>query len=240
MFPSWPCCILTCPRTIIPSQISLVFAAMLLRRNWTTPNPGYASSHPTNDSFRSRRPPDLVTGPNVFPPTMPQTVETESPKSEISPQDTPGAPPMSPRPSPSPLLQPRNAGLRQRPTSREAHAAFNPTLNFPSQPQQSNAVPMHSVGGSEGPSSSPYGSGRGVPYHNTANYTSRSDEIPPPHSDFKWSYYDPADISDEIHANVWSIYNIISKEADEKMLFKWSTDLDSLLIFVSLIIRGCR
>lgn len=62
----------------------------------------------------------------------------------------------------------------------------------------------------------------------------------PPHSDSGPPDYDPADISGGTHASVWPTYNEISEKYDEKKLAKWNTDLDVLLIFVSLAPAGGR
>jgi len=75
---------------------------------------------------------------------------------------------------------------------------------------------------------------RNDPHQNTAAYRSytmasaRSDSSGPPQ-------YESAAITGGIHAKVWPTYNRISKESDEKMLEKWNSDLDVLLIFVSLV-----
>ena len=50
--------------------------------------------------------------------------------------------------------------------------------------------------------------------------------------------YGSADISRGIHAKVWHTYNKVAQEFDEKKLKKWNKDLDTLLIFVSLML-GC-
>ena len=51
-------------------------------------------------------------------------------------------------------------------------------------------------------------------------------------------HYGSADISRGIHEKVWQTYNKVSKGFDEKKLEKWNKDLDTLLIFVSLML-GC-
>jgi hypothetical protein len=90
------------------------------------------------------------------------------------------------------------------------------------------------------PTSSPHlGSGRNYDYsHKTADYAYRFDTMPSPRSDSGPPYYESADISGGIHANVWPTYNKVSQEFDEMRLAKWNTDLDVLLVFVSLIVGG--
>ena len=72
--------------------------------------------------------------------------------------------------------------------------------------------------------------------YSTADYTYRFDTMPSPRSDSGPPHYESADISGGIHANVWPTYNKISQEFDEKRLAKWNTDLDVLLIFVSIAV----
>ena len=60
---------------------------------------------------------------------------------------------------------------------------------------------------------------------------------PPSRSDPGPTYYEPAGISEGIHAGVWPTYNKVSQEFDEKRLKQWHDDLDVLLIFVSLLVR---
>jgi hypothetical protein len=50
----------------------------------------------------------------------------------------------------------------------------------------------------------------------------------------------PAGISEDLHAGVWHTYNKVSQEFDEKRLKKWNEDLDTLLILVSLVVKGDR
>ena len=61
--------------------------------------------------------------------------------------------------------------------------------------------------------------------------------VPPPRSDSGPAHYEPAGISEGIHAGVWPTYNKVSQEFDEKRLKQWNDDLDVLLIFVSLVVR---
>jgi len=59
----------------------------------------------------------------------------------------------------------------------------------------------------------------------------------PPRPDPGPAHYEPAGISEGIHAGVWPTYNKVSQEFDEKRLKQWNDDLDVLLIFVSLVVR---
>jgi len=62
--------------------------------------------------------------------------------------------------------------------------------------------------------------------------------MPSPHLDSSPTHYEPAGISEGIHAGVWPTYNKVSQEFDEKRLKQWNDDLDVLLIFVSLVVRA--
>ena len=66
-----------------------------------------------------------------------------------------------------------------------------------------------------------HGASHDTSYRNTAD----SD---PPH-------YESEDVTGGIHAKVWPTYNRIAKEYDDKMLEKWNSDLDVLLLFVSVV-----
>ena len=73
------------------------------------------------------------------------------------------------------------------------------------------------------------------PHHNTADYAYRFDTMPSVRSDSGPPQYESAAVTGGIHAKVWPTYNKISKEFDDKKLEKWNSDLDVLLIFVSLV-----
>ena len=62
--------------------------------------------------------------------------------------------------------------------------------------------------------------------------------VHPPRPDPGPAHYEPAGISEGIHAGVWPTYNKVSQEFDEKRLKQWNDDLDVLLIFVSLVVRA--
>ena len=235
---------------------------MVPRRNSTIPNPSSSSSRPTSGSFGGRRPLSLVTNQKTFRATTAQTVETESPQSENFEQDTPIAPPMPPRSSPFPELPPRNS-LKRQSTRRNTHETFSSALDFPLQSQLPSVMHMPSPPPLQSPVHPPptptrppqpapgegvggfavtfpprRGSGRNYSHQYTADYTYRFDTMPSPRSSSGTPHYESADISGGIHANVWPTYNKISRDLDEKKLSKWNTDLDVLLIFVSLIPGG--
>jgi len=264
MSPSWPCRIYPLPvGGVVPhTSPPLASAVMLPRRNSTNVTTGYASPRPISGSFGGRRPLSLVTNQQSFRASTVQTIETESPVSETSPQETP---PMPPRPS-FPYLPPGNGGLRRQSTRRNTHetfrSAFEEHVPLPSQPPNIMPMPTPLVLRVSGPPPTPlrsqypspgsgaggfattppsyHGPSRDYSHHNTADYTYRFDTMPSPRSDSGPPHYESADISGGIHANIWSTYNRVSQEFDEKRLAKWNTDLDVLLIFVSLVVEGDR
>ena len=61
-------------------------------------------------------------------------------------------------------------------------------------------------------------------------FTTDSDSSSPP--------YETTGISEGAHAEIWTTYNKVSQEFDEKRLKKWNDDLDVLFIFVSLAVKG--
>ena len=232
---------------------------MLPRRNSTNPTMGHISPRAGSGSTGGRRPLSLVTTNQVFRVSTAFTVETESPVSKISPRESlPIAPP---RPVSLSRLPPGNSGLRWQSIRRGSHETFRSALeDIPPQPQSMPAVTPHAPQTSEPPaqnrSQQPApGSGiggftstspphRGPSHdrsrHSTADYTYRFHTLPSPRSDSSPPQYKSADISGGIHANVWSTYNKISREFDEKRLAKWNGDLDVLLIFVSTVVKAAH
>ena len=75
---------------------------------------------------------------------------------------------------------------------------------------------------------------------NIADYTHRFDPKFTTHSDSSLPPYETTGISEGVHAGIWATYNKVSQEFDEKRLKKWNDDLDVLLIFVSLVVKGDR
>ena len=71
-------------------------------------------------------------------------------------------------------------------------------------------------------------------HRNTTNYHYRFDTMPSARSDSDPPHNQSGDVTGGAHADVWPIYNKISKEHDDKMLTKWNSDLDVLLVFVSV------
>ena len=219
---------------------------MLPRRNSTNVTPIHAPPRP-GGSVGGRRPLSLVTTQQAFRASTALTVEIESPVSETSPQEHP---PMPPRPG---------IGLRRQSTRRNTHETFRSALeeNAPSRPPSMPTITMPQIsepppptptrprqlapGGGVGgftPIPSPYQESSGDYPHNARGYTYRFDTMPSPRSDSGPPHYESADISGGIHAKVWPTYNKISQEFDEKRLAKWNTDLDVLLIFVSLMVSA--
>jgi hypothetical protein len=70
--------------------------------------------------------------------------------------------------------------------------------------------------------------------HTPTSSVSQTQEPPTPPP------YKTTTTSEDVHAGVWSTYNKVSREMDEKRLKKWNDDLDVLLIFVSFVVEGDR
>jgi len=222
---------------------------MLHRRNPVNLTSGHASPRATT------QPLSLVTGEQPFRASTTQTLETESPQSETSPQE---APPIPPRPTSFPPLPPGGSGLRRQSTRLNTYETYSSAIGeydpVPSQPP--NIVPIPSSGppptpmrprqpapggGAGGFTALPsphHESSRDYSHHYTADYAYRFDTMPPPRSDSGPPRYESADISGGIHARVWPTYNKISREFDERKLARWGADLDVILIFVSLTVGG--
>lgn len=231
---------------------------MLPRRSSKDATQDHVSPQSTSDSTRGRQPLSLVTTQRPFRASTTLTIETESPVSETSPQELP---PIPPRPAVSPHLPPRGSGLRRQSTRRATHDTFASTIeeHDPPQPQ---GVPMPSppipqipersptptrlrrrasdggIGGFRPTAPHSRAHSRDCSHYSAADYTYRFDTIPSLHSDSRPPHYESAGISEGIHAKVWPTYNKISQQFDEKRLEKWNTDLDVLLIFVSLMVDG--
>jgi len=227
---------------------------MLPRRNSTNVTSGHVSPRPVSGSVGGRRPLSLVTTQQSFRASAALTAETESPESEISPQDFPPVPP--PRPAPPSHLSPGISGLRRQSIRRGTQESFRSALEEDG-PSRAPSMPMATIpqfpepppltptrvrqlapGGGVGgftPVSPRHGSSRD---YSTADYPYRFDSMPSPRSDSGPPHYESADISGGVHANVWPTYNKISEKFDEKRLEKWNADLDVLLIFVSFTSQG--
>ena len=247
MPPSWPHCIIPCHSQDCASRIPLLVPVIMLPRR--------DSPRPTSGSFGGGRPLSLITTQQVFRASTALTVEVESPESEILPQDLPPVPP--PRPTPSSHLPPGNSGLRRRSTRRDTYETFPsaleelvpprpPGMPMPTIPQLSEfppptptrlrqTAPGGGVGGFAISTSPHHGFNDG---DSTADYNYRFETMPPPRADPGSPCYEPADISGGIHANIWPIYNRIAQKYDETSLAKWNKELDTPLLFVSLIFRA--
>jgi hypothetical protein len=194
-------------------------------------------------------PQDASITPQMVAPPMTATPTTAPPTT---------APPMPPRPPPFPPLPPRNSGFRRQTIRRDTHETYSSAQEFPSQSQSPNIMAMPSfpsrspahplspkhlqlrvsgegVGGFAVPPSPRHGASRGYSNQYTADYNYKFDTLLSPRSDSGSPHYKPTDISGGVHADVWPTYNKISQELDEKKLTKWNSDLDVLLIFVSLV-----
>ena len=177
-------------------------------------------------------------------------VNVESPQSEAFPRGIP-------RPSqPTPLSQllSGNGRLKRRSTRHNTCETFSSPSNFSQQPP--NSVPISALPHAQTPGyphSVPVGpqqlSGEGVggfaatplslrgssnDHQHAAAYRNWFDTVPPPNPDADFPRYEPADIRGGIHANLWPIYNKVSSGFDERRLQKWYTELDVLLLFVSV------
>ena len=256
------CCSPDCALHIPTSRPPIV---MLPRRNSTNVTSAPALPPRTIGSFGDKRPLSLVTNQQPFRADTTETQETESPQSETSPQPTP---PIPPRPAAFPPLPSGVGGLRRKTTRLNTYDTYTSALeehvpppsqspNFimsmPSTPSQQvpgrppptpvrprQHAPGGGVGGFAGGSPSQQGPSHDNPnpHHNTADYTYRFDTLPSFRSDSGPPQYESANVTGGVHAKVWPTYNKISQEFDEKLLEKWNSDLDVLLIFVSLVVGG--
>ena len=189
---------------------------MLPRRNSTNVASDHVSPQLTSGSFGGRQPLSIATNQRTFRAFTAGTLETESPQSEIPPQPQ-VTPPIPPRPTPFPPLPPRTGGLRRQSIRRNTYDTYASAIeeDVPASPQPTRLrqpAPGGGVGGF-GPAS-------------------------PTQSDLSLPRHETAGISEGIHAGVWPTYNTISRKFDEKRLKEWNEDLDVLLIFVSLVVKG--
>ena len=219
---------------------------MVSRRNSTKAASDDASPRLTSGSSGGRRLSGIVTDQHTFRASTAGTLQTESPKSETSPQSQ-AIPPLPPRPRALPPLPPGNNGLKRKSlrfdtnetyaTAYEEHASTSPRA--PIMP----GFPHPQVPGHPHPTPAqqePFPGGFAIrsridSRHNTGGYTYRFGTMPSPRSDSGPPQYEPGAVTGGIHAKVWPIYNKISKEFDDKKSDKWNKDLDVLLLFVSLV-----
>ena len=235
---------------------------MLPRRLPTKATPNPISSPLMSSSVSGRRSLNLpITHQQPFRASTAQTVEPESFVSETSPRETL---PVAPRPVsflPSP---PGNSGSRWQQAQHDAQETL-PSAPFdgyiPLQPPNVMPIPTTSVSQTPEPSAFPMRSRQLAPggvggfastpsphhgsrsdhfRHNTVDYSHKFDPKFSTHSGSSSPPYEPAGISEGVHAGIWTTYNKVSQEFDEKRLKKWNEDLDVLLIFVSLVVKTDR
>lgn len=233
---------------------------MLPRRNSTNVvTPGPASPRPTSGPFVGGRPLSVATDQQPFHASTAEMLETESPQSEAPPQ---AAPPIPPRPVSFPHLPPGVSGLRRKTTRHNTYDTYPslPEEQIPTSSQPLSIVPIPSpmvpqisglppptpmrprqpapgggIGGWATATPTYHDSGsRDSSHRNTGVYNYRFDTMPAPRPDSDPPHYESADVTGGIHAKIWPTYNKISKEFDDKRLEKWNSDLDVLLIFVSV------
>ena len=218
---------------------------MLRRRDSASADPGDVPPRPTSaSSFGGSPSLSLVINQRPFRASTAETQETESSQSEI-----PTIPPRPPPPSrPLPSIYTSPLEEQSPPPSRLPDTVPISTPQFSQFPQLPQ-IPVHPstptqpiqpsddfVGGFR--VGSPFQHEPNRDHRNTADHTHLSDQTPsfplnsgPPHSK-------SVNVTGGIHTKVWPTYNKISQDFDEKLLKKCNSDLDVLLIFVSLVIRG--
>lgn len=242
---------------------------MFPRRSLTSPNPGYAPSHPKSGSSGSRRSSSLLVNQRAGRLTTVQTVETEftqsetlspqqesfspqseffSPQSEYFSPQSETLPPQSETVSPdtqnAPPMPPRQSPLLPshpgNDTLRPPQRDSHETLGSPVSPSNPMWPRLSVTGGSASGSAMPSSPLHGLSFGYSHQSTAGYTIMPSPQPGSGMPHHEPPDISGGIHADVWPIYNKISQNFDEKNLMKWNQDLDVLLIFVSPILRSNR
>ena len=224
---------------------------MLPRRRSTNATPNHISPPPTSSSVSGRRPLNLVTHQQPFCASTAQTVEAE-PREIL---------PVPPQPVSFLRSPPSDSGTGRQQTRHDTQETlWSPPFEEHDPPQPPNAMPMPtpSVSQTPQPPASPMQSRQSAPgngvsgftpipsphhdhfRHNAADYTHWFDPKPSTHSNSSSPPYETAGLSEGVHAGIWATYNKVSQEFDEKKLKKWNEDLDVLLIFVSLVVKGDR
>ena len=212
---------------------------MLRRRDSTSASPSGGS--PSLNLVINQRP---------FLASTAETEETESPQSETPALPPRPTPPSRPLPSiyVSPLEEhphfpsrPPDTVPRSTPQSPQ-FPQVPQILRFPQIPVYPSPIqPIQpSPGGFVGrlPVGSPSQHGPSREHHKTADYTYRSGTPPSFRPDSGPSRYESTNVTRDIHAKIWPTYNRLSQECDEKILARWDCDFNTLLILVSLIVRG--
>jgi len=223
------------------SHITLLFTtAMLLLRHPTKATPNSNPPPLTGRSISGRRSLNPVTRQHPF---RRQMVETESFASEISSRETL---PVSPRPASFPPSPPGTSGPRRRQTPHDTQETlWSPTFEeyAPSQSSRIMPIPTPSVsrasglplpvrfrqpapGGGVGGFASIPSPHHKSSYDNFRHNTHRLDLKFATHSDSNSPRFEIPGISEG------------SQEFYERRLNKWSIELDTLLIFVSMMIKG--
>ena len=239
-------CLIALRTSLLPLSV-----VMLPRRNSTN----VAAEHvpPTNGSIRGRRPLDIASNQQTFRALTTGTLRSESPQPETSPQPQ-ATPSISSRAQASPHLPPGPSGLRRKSTRRitcDTDASYTLEEQAPTPPQSQSTIPIPDPPLLQAPGNPPSrqpapadgvgGFTTATPFcydlrHSTADYNYRFDTMASARSDSSGPpQYESAAVTGGIHAKVWPTYNKISKEFDDKVLEKWNSDLDVLLIFVSLV-----
>ena len=235
----------------------LLSVVMLPRRSSTVPSIQVVP--PTSGSFR--RPSGIATNQQTFHAYTAGTLETESPQSGSQRQAIP------PQSQTFPQLPPGSGGLRRKSTRLNTYDTYADVLeeHVPASSQPPSIMPIPSppfsqvsghpapapmrpqqpalgggVGGFAVATPFHHDPSRNDPRHNTSDYNNRFDTMASARSDSSPPQYEPVALTGDIHAEVWPTYNRVSKEFDDKMLEKTNSDLDVLLIFVSLVFgRDC-
>ena len=224
------------------SHISLLLAiAMLLLRHSTKATPN-SNSSPLTGRSSGRRPLNPVTHQHPF---RRQMVETESFTSEISSRETL---PVPPRPVSFPPSPSGASGHRRRQTPHDTQETlWSPTFEEYAPLQQSRIMPIPTPsvsqasglplpmrlrqpapGGGVGGFASIPSPRHKSSYENFRHNTHRLDLKVATHSDSDSPRFEIPGISEG------------SQEFYERRMNKWSIELDTLLIFVSLVIKGGR
>jgi len=217
------------------SRISLLFTISMLFRGRSadaTPNP--ISPPLASGSVSGRRPLNLVTNRQPFRASTAQNTETESFVS--SPREIL---PTSPRPASFPPSPPGSSGhRRQLPRHDTQETLWSPTFEERASPEPPSFKPMPTPPVLETPELlvSPTRSPQPAPGGGVGEYASTPK--PATHLDSSPPSYETAGTSEGMHAGFWPTYNKVSQAFDQKRLNKWNGDLDILLIFVSLMVKG--
>ena len=204
----------------------------LRRQSRNNTNDTYATAVEER-SLRSSQSPSITPIPSV---SMPSPIFSQG--SEHHPLT-----PMQPR-----QTAPGDLASSQSPSITPMHSVFMPSPIFshvseysphtPMQPQQ--PAPGDGVGGWVATTPFRYDPSYNGSHYNTADHPYRFNTIPSPQSESGPPHYESAAVTGGIHEKVWPTYNKISKELDDKKLEKWDKDLDTLLLFVSLVSRCDR